>query len=197
MWEFTYIVIRTSTITLTHWGRVTHICVGKLTIIGSDNGLSPGRRQIIIGTNAGMLLIRTLETNFSEILIEINTFSLKKIRLKMSSAKFCSFHLCLNVLNVNNSRIAWIIHGWSTGMHTWQKNISKEQHFKTNTYEIFKLLQQETIYLHSHCQNPGNNKEAMRHSYKQTNTEEYVTEAAVFQLEPHQNYRYVFIKCVI
>ena len=25
----------------THWGRVTHICVSKLTIIGSDNGLSP------------------------------------------------------------------------------------------------------------------------------------------------------------
>ena len=33
---------------LTHWGWVTHICVGKLTIIGSDNGLSPGRRQAII-----------------------------------------------------------------------------------------------------------------------------------------------------
>ena len=33
---------------LTHWGRVTHICVSKLTIIGSDNGLSPGRRQAII-----------------------------------------------------------------------------------------------------------------------------------------------------
>ena len=33
---------------LTHEGRVTHICVGKLTIIGSDNGLAPGRRQAII-----------------------------------------------------------------------------------------------------------------------------------------------------
>ena len=33
---------------LTHWGRVTHICVSKLTTIGSDNGLSPGRRQAII-----------------------------------------------------------------------------------------------------------------------------------------------------
>ena len=38
---------------LTHWGRVAHICVSKLTIIGSDNGLSPGRRQAIIWTNAG------------------------------------------------------------------------------------------------------------------------------------------------
>ena len=42
---------------LTHWSRVTHICVGNLAIIGSDNGLSPGRRQAIIGTNAGILLI--------------------------------------------------------------------------------------------------------------------------------------------
>ena len=57
---------------LTHWGRVTHICVSKLTIIGSDNGLSPGWRQAIIWTNAGILLIGTLRTNFSEILGKIN-----------------------------------------------------------------------------------------------------------------------------
>ena len=46
---------------LTHWGRVTHICVNKLTVIGSDNGLLPDRRQAIIWTNAGILLIGTLE----------------------------------------------------------------------------------------------------------------------------------------
>ena len=45
---------------LTHWGRVTHICVGNLTIIGSDNGLSPGRRQAIIRTNIGLLSCGTL-----------------------------------------------------------------------------------------------------------------------------------------
>ena len=83
---------------LTLWGRVTHICVSKLTIIGSDNGLSPERRQAIIWTNAGILLIGPLGTNVSEILIEIQTFSLKKIRLKMLSAKCCSFRLSLNVL---------------------------------------------------------------------------------------------------
>ena len=48
---------------LTHWGRVTHICVGELTIIGSDNGFSSGRRQAIIWTNAGMFLIEPLGTN--------------------------------------------------------------------------------------------------------------------------------------
>ena len=83
---------------LTHWGRVTHICVGKLSIIGSDNGLSPGRRQAIIWTNAGMLLIGPLGTNFSEILIEILTFSFKKMRVEVSSAKWRPFCLGLNVL---------------------------------------------------------------------------------------------------
>ena len=56
---------------LTHWGRVTHICVNKLTITGSDNGLSPDRRQAIIWTNAGILLIGPLRTNFNESLVEI------------------------------------------------------------------------------------------------------------------------------
>ena len=83
---------------LTHWGRVTHICVGNLAIIGSDNGLSPGRRQAIIWTNDGMLLIGPLGTNFSEISIEIQTFSFKIMRLKVSSAKRRPFCLGLNVL---------------------------------------------------------------------------------------------------
>ena len=83
---------------LTHWGRVTHICVGVLTIIGSDNGLSPGRRQAITWTNAGILLIGPLGTNFSEMLIKIHTFSFKKIHLKMLSAKCRPFRLGLNVL---------------------------------------------------------------------------------------------------
>ena len=83
---------------LTHWGRVTHICVGKLSLIGSDNGLSPGRRQAIIRTNAGILLIGPLGTNFSEIWTGIQTFSLKKIHTKMSSGKCRPFFLGLNVL---------------------------------------------------------------------------------------------------
>ena len=83
---------------LTHWGRMTHICLHKLTIIGSDNALSPERRQASIWTNAGILLIGTLGTNFSEILSEIHTFSFKKMHLKISSAKRRPFCLGLNVL---------------------------------------------------------------------------------------------------
>ena len=48
---------------LTHWSRVTHICVSNLTIIGSDNDLSPGRCQAIIWTYAGILSIEPLGTN--------------------------------------------------------------------------------------------------------------------------------------
>ena len=55
----------------------------KLTIIGSDNGLSPGRCQAIIRTNAGILSIGHLGTNFIEILIEIQTFSLTKITFEI------------------------------------------------------------------------------------------------------------------
>ena len=70
---------------LTHWGRMMHICISKLTIIGSDNGLSPDQCQAIIWTNAGILLIQTLGTNFSEILSAIHTFSFKKMHLKMAA----------------------------------------------------------------------------------------------------------------
>ena len=82
---------------LTNWGRVTHICVSKLTNIGSNNGLSPSRRQAIIWTNAGTLSIGPLGMNFSEIVIEIDTFSFKKLCLKMS-AKWWPSCLGLNVL---------------------------------------------------------------------------------------------------
>ena len=92
---------------LTHWGRVTHICVIKLTITGSDNGLSPDRRQAIIWTNAGILLTGPLGTNFRETLIENLTFSFTKMRLKVSSAKWRTFCPGLNVLRY-----------WPGGYHT-------------------------------------------------------------------------------
>ena len=87
---------------LTHWGRVTHICVSKLSTIGSDNGLSPDRRQAIIWTNAGLLSIEPLQTYFSENWIKMQPFSLKKMHLKMSSAKWRPSCLGLNVLNINH-----------------------------------------------------------------------------------------------
>ena len=90
---------------------MTHICVSKLTIISTDNGLSPGRRQAIIWHSAGILLIGSLGTNFSEILIGIQTVSFKKMHLEISSAKCCPFYLGLNVLNepqaITRTSIDW------------------------------------------------------------------------------------------
>ena len=86
-------------IVLTHSGWVTHICSSKLIIIGSDNGLSPGWRQVIIWSNAEIVLIRTSGTNFSETLSEIRTFSIEKMHLKMFSGNWRPFCFGLNVLN--------------------------------------------------------------------------------------------------
>ena len=98
---------------------MTHICVGKLTIIGSDNGLSPGRPQAIIWNNVGILLIGPLGTKFNEILIEIHIFSFKKMHLQMSSGKWRPSCLGLNVLMI--SRISNVIQesSWTQDQHLW------------------------------------------------------------------------------
>ena len=66
-----------------NWGWVIHIFVNVLNIIGSNNGLSPGRRQAIIWTNIGILFIGPLGTNFSEIVIKIHIISFKEMHLKI------------------------------------------------------------------------------------------------------------------
>ena len=80
-----------------------HTCVGKLTTTGSDNGLSPGRRQTFILTNAGILLIEPLSTNFRGILIEIH-FSFTKMQYKILSGKWQSFCPGEDELKVRSSR---------------------------------------------------------------------------------------------
>ena len=95
---------------------MTHICVSEPTSIGSDNGLSPGQPQAIIWTNAGILLIGPLGTNFSEIVIEIQTFSLRKMRLKMLSAKRQPFCLGLNVLTPRFLLITGLAQDFSNGV---------------------------------------------------------------------------------
>ena len=97
------VCIRNGKNSLSHWDRVTHICVIKVTNIGSNNGLSPGRRQAIIWTNDGILLIWPLGTNFNETLIGLHLFSFNKMRLKMSSGYRRPFCPGLNVLTVKLS----------------------------------------------------------------------------------------------
>ena len=122
---------------LTHWGLVRrlkkldvfescvlthrgHICISKISIIGSDNVLLPGRRQVIIWSNAAMLLIETLGTIFSEIRSEIRAFFFKKMHLKMLSAKCRSYYIGLDVLRhltTSNYGAPRIIHEVPTIIH--------------------------------------------------------------------------------
>ena len=73
---------------ITHWGQVTHICVGNLVIIGSDNGLSPSQRQAIIWTNGGILSIG--------------------MEWKMSSGKWRPFCVGLNVITGSVPLMPWL-----------------------------------------------------------------------------------------
>ena len=61
-----------------------NIFVSKQTITGSDNGVSPGRPQAIIWTNAEILLSWNFRTGFSDTLSQSNTFSFKNMHLKMA-----------------------------------------------------------------------------------------------------------------
>ena len=98
-------------LSLTHWGRVTHICVSDLTIIGSDNGLSPGRRQAIIRTNAVNKTLRNkLQWNWnrnSNIFIEENAFeSVVCEKAAIMSRPQCVNWLCWrNYLSLAETRI--------------------------------------------------------------------------------------------
>ena len=144
---------------------MTYICISNVTIIGSDNGLSSCRCQAIIWTNAGILSIGPLRTNFNEILIEIHTFSLKKMHLKMLSGNWQPFCLGLNELiptmNFKYSclyqiwmwatyismikamwEIEWYLHGTSTNrvctkLTQWPMGMCKWFYF---TSIFFKLI---------------------------------------------------------
>ena len=101
---------------LTHWGRVTHICINKTTIIGSDNGLSPGRCQAIIWTNAGILLIGTLGTNNSEISNQMSFLFIREIAYenviwKMAAILFRPQCVKAWVLSYKEDRVRWAITG--------------------------------------------------------------------------------------
>ena len=74
------------------------LTTSRITLTGSDNGLSPGRHQAIIRNNAGILIIGPLGTNFSENGMGIYTFSFGKMHLKMSSGKLWPFWFGFNML---------------------------------------------------------------------------------------------------
>ena len=78
---------------LTHLPLVLHICVSKLGQHWFRYVFLPVRCQAIIWTNAGLLSIEPLGTNFSEILIKIQNSSFMKMYRKTSFAKWRTFSL--------------------------------------------------------------------------------------------------------
>ena len=116
---------------------MTHIFISKLILIVSDNGLSPGRHQAIIWTNAGILLIESLGIKFREISIEIHTFSITKMHLEISSVKWRPFCLGLNAFRV----VLWL--GWlmvRRQVITWTNNVLR----------VHVLLRTRVFYVYIH-----------------------------------------------
>ena len=99
LWWYRYLVGKINIPMFNNRGRLTYICISKVILIGSDNGLSAGRLAII-WTNAGVLLNGNLGTKLNEIFSEIHTFSFTKMHLKMSSRKCRPRCYGFNVLTV-------------------------------------------------------------------------------------------------
>ena len=101
-----------------------HVWISKLAITGSGNALSPGWRQAIIWTNAGILLNGPLGTNFNEISIKIHTFSFKKKHLETASAKwqqFLSRPQCVNSYRPDDMGWPWT----KSSLLNWHQAINK------------------------------------------------------------------------
>ena len=134
---------------------MTHICVGNLTITGSDNGLLPGRHQAIIWANVGILSIGSRGTTFSrEILVEIHTFSFTEIHLKMSSAKwrpFLSRPQCgLNVIEAYACGICITISEFSLdaiNLITYLMNTANPLQLDCSSTNLFRLTTKTTSRL--------------------------------------------------
>ena len=182
---------------LTHWGRETHICVGNLTIIGSDNGLSPGRRRAIIWNNAGILLIGPLRTNFSEISIEVHIFSFKKMYLKMSSGNWQPSCPGLNVLINKDSQSHHTLLLTPQADHPpmWLTQVDWSLHLVYTDYNWFRGFH-------------GSSSTELHQSIKNLSLPPYTTDSgfpqkfekkvpwlfqAKFQISRQQKYQYLFL----
>ena len=100
--------------------------------------------QAIIWTNAGILFIGPSGTNFSEILIGIQTFSFKKMHLKMSSAKWRPFCLGLNVLNSQMS--LHILPSWTSYVVSIMRILGKKNNHVITTPQFILYI----VYRWSH-----------------------------------------------
>ena len=126
---------------------MTYICISKLTTIGSHNGLSLERRQANIWTNAGILLIGTLGTNFSEILIRI---FIQENAFENGVCEMASICLGLNVLILLLTKIAQKDKMWvSDWPHILQTTVQIFCHFYSFIFLFcFCIIHLQALHLH-------------------------------------------------
>ena len=122
-----------------------HICGDKLTNIDSDD-LSPGWRQAIIWTNAGILLIGPLGTNLSEILTHWGWVT----------------HMCVNTLTIigSDNGLApghylnqwWDIANWALG-NKFQCFLTQNLHFFIHENAFENVWKMASILSRPQCVN--------------------------------------------
>ena len=127
---------------------MTHVCVGDLTIIVSDNGFSPDRRQAIICTNARMLSIGPLRTNFSEILFETLAFSIQENAFESVVSEkvvFLSRPQCVtgyDTITACDIPLQWLRHDNQAIIESnWHRLISHRVAYDVNKWPILWLFQ--------------------------------------------------------
>ena len=131
---------------LTHRGRAMHICVSKLTIIASDNGLSPGQCQAIIWNNAVNWILRNkLQWNFdenSDIFFQEN--ALESVVRKM--AAILSQPQCVNisVQNVKIHNVLIFFVNLQPGTHCCHHIWNNVEHF---VYHFYQSTQRTTTWV--------------------------------------------------
>ena len=91
---------------LTHWGLVMHICHQPRPSLVQIMACRLFGAKPLSKPMLGYCELNSLRTNFSEILIKIQNFSLRKIHLKISSVKWRPYCLGLNVLTVEAVTLA-------------------------------------------------------------------------------------------
>ena len=122
-------------------------------MIGADNGFFPGRRPAIFWTNAEMLFIRTLGTNFSEILrcsyVFIQENSIQIVVYKM--AAIFSQSQCIKELTKflkTRSYISFIISHLLWYIHVYSKN----KYLSAWHEQLYHLVRHSHLEDWGHCQ---------------------------------------------
>ena len=135
---------------------MTYICVNKLTIIGSDDGLAPGRCQAIVWTSAGMSLIGKLRNKLQRhlrwnpyIFIQDNAF--QNVDCKISgilSRKYQIFQRAAVTQNWVNCMLRPLIYSFAVYPRS---SIFQRVSFELNVIFIYWLFRRS--YHMSDCEN--------------------------------------------